>query len=81
MLKWKKSFDVQMVMKAELEELLKTRTDLVFLQNANVKLQFEVIRSGKMLFSDDEEYRTDFEESVLRRYWILCLLLTGCAGK
>lgn len=62
------SIDVQMVMKAELEELLRIKADIIFLQKANIKLQFEVIRSGKILFSDDEEYRTDFEESVLRRY-------------
>lgn len=42
--------------------------DLLFLQKAPVYLKFDVIKNGKVIYSRDEEFRTDFEDITIRDY-------------
>jgi len=44
------------------------RVDVVFLQRASQSFRFEVISSGTVLYSEDEDFRTDFEYEVVRDY-------------
>lgn len=59
----------------ELYEAFKTylkikdqRLDLVYLQEAPFSLQMEAIKNGKVLYSESEEFRTDYEDYVMMRY-------------
>ncbi|MHB1043092.1 MAG: type VII toxin-antitoxin system MntA family adenylyltransferase antitoxin [Eubacteriales bacterium] len=42
--------------------------DLLFLQKAPVYLKFDVIKNGKVIYSRDEDFRTDFEDITIRDY-------------
>lgn len=42
--------------------------DLVFLQFAPIKLQFEAIKNKKVLYETDKIKRLDYEEYVIKRY-------------
>ncbi|MGE5483910.1 MAG: type VII toxin-antitoxin system MntA family adenylyltransferase antitoxin [Ignavibacteriales bacterium] len=44
------------------------RVDVVFLQRASQTFRYEVVTSGAVLYSDDEDFRTDFEYEVVRDY-------------
>lgn len=44
------------------------KLDLVYLQEAPFSLQMDVIQNGKVLYSESEEFRTDYEEYVMRHY-------------
>lgn len=48
--------------------LLTDEIDLVILNDAPVSLAIEVLRSGKLLASSDEEKRCDFEVRVMKEY-------------
>lgn len=50
------------------EILVPMEIDLMFLQKAPVYLKFNVIKNGKVIFSSDEEFRTDFEDVTVRDY-------------
>lgn len=50
------------------EILVPLEVDLIFLQKAPVYLKFNVIKNGKVIFSSDEEFRTDFEDVTVRDY-------------
>lgn len=52
----------------ELSLLLGIPTDLIFLQRAPILLRFEIISKGVVVFCADENFRTDFEELVMRGY-------------
>lgn len=42
--------------------------DLVFLQFAPISLQFEAIRSGKVLYEKSEKERFDYQEKVMKQH-------------
>ncbi len=42
--------------------------DLLFLQNASLALAFEIISQGKLIYSADEDLRTDYEYLISGRY-------------
>ena len=44
------------------------RLDLVYLQEAPFGLQMDVIKNGKILFSLDDNFRTDYEDWVMMKY-------------
>lgn len=50
------------------ELLFPLPVDLIFLQKAPVYLQFEVISKGRVIYCTDDNFRTDFEDLVLRNY-------------
>lgn len=44
------------------------KVDLVSLQRAPIYLKFAAVSTGKVIYCTDEEFRTDFEEAVVRDY-------------
>lgn len=46
-----------------------SEVDLVVLNTAPLVARFDVISTGKVLQSNDEEKRTDFEVAVMTEYW------------
>lgn len=42
--------------------------DLLFLQNASLPLSFEIISQGKVIYSSNEDNRTDYEYYISGRY-------------
>lgn len=57
---------------SELSEVFKPsflrELDIVFLQNAPLTLQFEVITKGKIVYEEDPTQRADYEEMVINQY-------------
>jgi len=53
---------------ARLEELAGRRVDLIVLNRAPLPLQFEVVRTGIVLYESSNDARTDFEDRVVREY-------------
>jgi hypothetical protein len=51
-----------------IESLGTERLDLVNLKTASPLLRFEVIRSGKLIYKQNDEMENDFELSTLREY-------------
>lgn len=41
--------------------------DLLFLQNSGLKMPFEVVTQGKVIYSADKEKRLDYEDMVIRK--------------
>jgi len=55
---------------------LVNKVDVVFLQaTENIPLQFKIISKGKVLFSADDDYRTDFEDLVVKYHMDLAPFL------
>ena len=55
---------------ADLGRVLHTdQVDLVVLNLAPLRIRYEVITRGKVLYSADDGARADFESYSLRRYW------------
>jgi len=45
------------------------QVDVVFLQGTeNIALQYQIISKGKLLFSANDQFRTDFEDLVVKYY-------------
>lgn len=53
---------------ADAEDAAGIAVDLVFLAEARLPVQFEVVRNGRVLWEQSPDARTDFEEAVLRQY-------------
>ncbi|AVX20017.1 MULTISPECIES: nucleotidyltransferase domain-containing protein [Carboxydocella] len=54
---------------ADVTGILKTdKVDIVFLHDAPLVLQKEIVYDGKVIFETDWDFRTDFEEMVVRRW-------------
>ncbi len=52
----------------EMQVMFGKEVDLVLLNKASIEFRFLVIKHGLLLFSADEEQRTDFEDIVIRDY-------------
>ncbi|MGB9804957.1 type VII toxin-antitoxin system MntA family adenylyltransferase antitoxin [Desulfofundulus sp.] len=50
------------------ENLAPLEVDLLFLQKAPVYLKFNVIKTGKVVYCINDEFRTDFEDITIRDY-------------
>ena len=48
-------------------ELKAHEFDIVFLQDAPIRLQFEVMSSGKVIYENDAEKRLNYEEYVMKK--------------
>ncbi len=57
-----------MELKDEAACLLQKEVDLVLLNNASIEFKYLVISRGQVIYSCDEEKRTDFEDEVIRDY-------------
>lgn len=55
-----------MELKDEAESLLQNEVDVVLLSNASIEFKYLVISRGQVIYSSDEEKRTDFEDEVIR---------------
>lgn len=67
--KTRHTLDLELQVESELGEILSPLpVDVVFLQRVELAFRFEVISSGVILHSEDEEFRTDFEEATVRNY-------------
>jgi len=54
----------------EVSRILETeRVDFFVINLAPLHAQFEIIATGRLLYSADENARTDFEVWVMNRYW------------
>ena len=61
---------------ADLRGVLHTdRVDLILLNLAPLRIRYEVITRGRVLYSVDGGARADFESHALRRYWDLAKYL------
>ena len=55
---------------ADLRRILRTdKVDLIVLNLAPLRIQYEVITKGEVLYSADDVARAEFESYSLRRYW------------
>jgi uncharacterized protein len=55
-------------LKEEMQALLEKEVDLVLLNKASTEFRFLVIKHGRLIFSANEDKRTDFEDIVIRDY-------------
>jgi len=63
------NLDFTVTLQGELEgKLAPAPVDLVLLEQAPVLLRYEVIAKGVILHCEDDDFRTDFEDRVLRDY-------------
>ncbi len=62
-------FDKQLDLQGNLSRILKTdEVDIVILNKANYVLAYEVLKSGKLLFTKDLIQRISFQKNVLDNY-------------
>lgn len=65
----KHNLDLEMELQYTLSKILAPlEVDLLFLQKAPIYLKFTVIKNGKIIYSSNEDFRTDFEEMTIRDY-------------
>jgi len=57
-----------MELKDEAESLLQNEVDVVLLNNVSIEFKYLVISRGQVIYSCDEDKRTDFEDEVIRDY-------------
>lgn len=63
------NIDFIVALQMELEEALAPMAvDLLLLDSAPIVLRYEVISGGIVLFCEGDDFRTDFEDMVLRDY-------------
>ncbi len=60
--------NLTMELAEEMQSLLGKEVDLVLLNSASIEFRLLVIKHGRLIFSADEEKRTDFEDVVIRDY-------------
>ena len=60
--------NLTMGLKEEMQALLEKEVDLVLLNKASIEFRFLVIKYGRLIFSANEDKRTDFEDIVIRDY-------------
>ena len=63
-------FKLQMQIAGEIEDLLSPQVpcDVRVLNDAPVEFQYEVIRTGSIVFSRNEEQKIDYETGIMRQY-------------
>lgn len=62
------SLPEKMDLVTQLEATLEQEVDLVILNEARLTLQFEIIRTGKLLYESSRDERTDAEDRIVRDY-------------
>lgn len=61
--------DYVAALEEELQQLSSRKVQVICLQAVrDIALKFEIISSGRVLYSEDEDFRTDFEDVVIRDY-------------
>jgi len=70
-------FDKEVRLEGTLDALLTPlRVDVTCLQRAEMAFRYEVVAGGVVIYSEDEDFRLDFEESVVRDYLDFSPVLT-----
>jgi len=65
----RKDYDFVISLQMELEEALApVKIDLVILNKASIIMRFNIIKHGVILYCNDDDKRTDFEDIVIRDY-------------
>ncbi len=63
-------FDLELRLDSEIATRLSGyEIEVLVLNRAPVSMQFEAVSTGRLLFSADEAFRTEWEVSMLSRYW------------
>ncbi len=63
-------FDLELKLDVEISKQVSDReTEVIVLNRVPLPLQFEIISTGRLLHSNDEKLRTDWEVSMLGDYW------------
>ena len=63
-------WELENALAADLGRMLRTdNVDLIVLNLAPLRIRYEVITRGEVLYSADDGARADFESYSLRRYW------------
>lgn len=63
-------WEIEGALAADMERVLHTdRVDVVVLNLVPLRIRYEVITRGEVLYSADDGARADFESYSLRRYW------------
>lgn len=66
------SFEQAVILEMEIAEkvsgILAAEADTVILNLASIEMKFIVIKQGVVIYSEDDEFRTDFEDIVIRDY-------------
>lgn len=60
--------EITMEIENELSQLLNSEVDIVVLNTAALEKRFFIINKGRLLFSGDDDKRTDFEDITIRDY-------------
>ena len=55
-------------LEVDLMQATKIPIDVVLVQRASITLKYTIIAEGKVIYCIDADYRTDFEDIVLRDY-------------
>jgi len=61
-------FDLKLRLSSELSAAISRRVDLVILNDSPLRLSYEIIRHGKLIFCSDKSTRVDLEVNILSRY-------------
>lgn len=66
---WEISLNDLLILQDDLQRLFgATPVDLVLLEKANMTVAFRAISQGEIIYSANDQLRTDFEEKVFRNY-------------
>lgn len=55
-------------LEVDLQTVTDAKVDILLLQRASIILRFTIIKEGKVIYCVDEDFRTDFEDVVIRDY-------------
>jgi len=59
---------LEMNIAEELSGVLKKKADIVILNSASIELKFLIIKRGILIYSGDDDLRTNFEDVAIRDY-------------
>jgi predicted nucleotidyltransferase len=59
---------LEMDIAEELSGVLGQKVDIVILNSASIELKFLIIKRGILIYSGDDDLRTDFEDVAIRDY-------------
>ena len=63
-------FDLELKLDSQISRLeCEHQVEVLVLNRAPVTMQFEIVSTGRLLHSKDENFRTDWEVSMLNRYY------------
>ncbi|MFB6115371.1 MAG: nucleotidyltransferase domain-containing protein [Candidatus Nanohalobium sp.] len=64
----KKDFTKLTSIEKEVSDKLERKADIRVLNDQDTRFKYQVLKTGRLIFSCDEEKRTEFEEDAMRNY-------------